>query len=984
MAESSSPDKFGNDVLALFELSMAVGSSLDLWTACDTFCHTLARRRNVARVEVWVDETRQRERVVGQPTLVYSYPGDTGNTACVPGDAEFLRILADDGHAYWPAGDSEAEPCCEPGLWFELPAVGYFKVVPGPNADPWTRMEMGMLRSILDKFAVALQGCLAYRQAAAAHEKRRRFESELESARSANKWLTENVADVVWTMNSRLAVSFISPAIKRFAGYDPRDMRTTSFADILDTESLERVRRGVAELRRNGPQAGGRRGTTETMEIGIVTPEGRTVWGEATMCLAKRYEYGDIEVLGVLRDITLRRKGQRQLVRAKTLAEEASRAKSTFLAQMSHEIRTPLGGVMGLSRMLRDTDLRPQQRELVGGIERSAETLMGLINNVLDLSKIEAGMMVLEHRHFGLAALVEDVVRNVAPQAGARGLRFYCDVDPDLPDHFRGDPLRLRQILQNLLHNAVKFTEEGHVILRVAREPGSEDGIRLRFSIADTGPCIPADKRQAVFAAFHRLDEASRLATEGTGLGLAITAHLARLMNADVDVQDRPGGGSVFSLAVTLEPGKERRLQPRTDATDLVDLAGTTVAIIGGDAIEAALLEAQLRSWGMDVAAAGGFKELGPGRSTGDADLVIVMCGSCLKRDGGGDGVCTKVESRYPRAAGLILDPAAGRGDVTRDCYPRDYLVVNRYAWPRMTAPAIRRALGRDGGPAEVRSQSPSGRPLEGRHILVAEDNEINRMIMQSMLGGWGCRVTFAGDGAEAAQAVKRETFDLVLMDVQMPRIDGLEATRIIRGREAGQGGHLPIIALTAHAFTRDRDRCLAAGMDDYLSKPAEPAACFEAITRALGLDTGALPAAGSDPEIERRDVPQSEDDDRPVLDTRRFESATRGDRDFAAHLSRRYLADARINAGALGRALAAGDLAAGQSAAHALKGASLSIGADRLGAQAAETERLCRDGDVDDAVALAARIEATIGLLDDAFAAFLAGPPAQQPKGTT
>ena len=541
-----------------------------------------------------------------------------------------------------------------------------------------------------------------------------------------------------------------------------------------------------------------------------------------------------------------------ELTVAKERAEQASRAKSEFLANMSHEIRTPMNGVLGMTDLALEASAPEEQREYMTLVKSSAESLLTVINDILDFSKIEAGKLELDFVAFNISELIQETIKPLAFRAHEKQLELLCNIESDVPERIIGDPTRLRQIIVNLMGNAVKFTDRGEVELKIgARQLGGRDYM-LQLEVRDTGIGIPPEKQQSIFEAFSQVDGSMTRRFGGTGLGLTISAKLARMMGGEISVQSEAGAGSRFCLAVRVQCAGEL---PVHDTSESRELAGARVLVVDDNLTNRKILGGLLRRWDATPAlAASGVEALAMVEEAARAGHPFDLILTDLNMPGM-DGLTfvQRLRSEALRTGPVVI--------MLTSSEHRTYAVESRrlgvaeYLMKPVTATELRAALVRslhrepsyESAPMPDLSVTP-GQPIESAHgalrVLLAEDNAINRLLAVRLLERRGCEVRIANNGQEAVALFDQEPFDAIFMDGQMPFMTGFEATEEIRRRELSSGKHIPIIAMTAHAMRGDRERCLACGMDAYLAKPIKANELYDVLEKLRAGQFDHCPAA--------------------------------------------------------------------------------------------------------------------------------------------
>ncbi len=649
----------------------------------------------------------------------------------------------------------------------------------------------------------------------------------------------DHATDAILTVNEDGYFEGVNRAAEQHFGYSAREFIGRHAEILLPKKHRKTLHQALQTLRESG-----------MVPPSLIERDARLQRADGTLFFSKftvsRVEDGDkIFYIVFISDVTKQRETEAALTRARRAAEMANEQKSSFLANMSHEIRTPMNGVIGMSALLQDTPLSTLQKDYLRTIQNSAESLLGIINDILDFSKVEAGKLTLEHVEFNLRSDLEDLIDLLGLLAREKGLILQLRYRPGTPLFFRGDPVRIRQIITNFVNNALKFTHEGHVLIEVSAVIDKASQADVHFRIEDTGIGIPPEKFADIFRDFTQADTSTTRKYGGTGLGLTIAKRLTEMMNGRISVDSTPGVGTSFDIALQLEVVEKESYRSAHG-----EFRGRRALVLDPAEMTRTIACEQLTSWGLEVDE---FQH--PQRALGTLDRALqdgapyhILLFDKRFPEGSGIEFARTVRANPAYAAlrmiMLTSQPEVGDGQRARDsgidgylprpCHEDDLHGVVRKLLTRETVDAAelvtRLSVAEESGSA----QSSSPQVALSATVLLVEDNLVNQKVAKKMLEKLGCTVDIANDGNDALVQWRSKRYDAILMDCQMPGMDGYEATRIIRSEEGSEHGHIPILALTANAMSKDRDLCLQAGMDDHISKPVKISTLAEALGKHL------------------------------------------------------------------------------------------------------------------------------------------------------
>jgi two-component system sensor histidine kinase/response regulator len=797
----------------------------------------------------------------------------------------------------------------------------------------------------------------------------RRLEQEVVVSEERSRLILESSSEGIFGVDRSGVITFVNPSATRLLGYSPEDLIGQSSHALIHHSRADGMPYPVGECPMFAAYTQGKASRIDDECLWRKDGHGLPVEYGATPILK------DGAIVGAVisfTDITERKRSQEELVAARQAAEEATRAKSDFLANMSHEIRTPMNAVIGMTHLALQTELTAKQRDYLRKIDGSAKALLRIINDILDFSKIEAGRLDIESVEFDLEEVLDNLAGLVTVKAEEKGLEILFRTELGVPSHLVGDPLRLGQVLLNLAGNAVKFTKEGEIVISARAVDVQDDQAVLEFSVSDTGIGMTPEQAAKLFRPFSQADTSTTRKFGGTGLGLSICKRLVEMMGGQIRVESEPGKGSVFTFTATFgQTGK-----PRTRLASLVgDLRGLRVLVVDDNETSRQILAESLRSMTFDVGVAAGGEvalvELGRAAEAGHPYDLVLMDYKMPGMDGIEAGRRIKQESGPRMVPTVIMVTAYGREELMSQAEAvglEGFLIkpVNQSVLLNTIMDVFGRGGHRQPQPLAAKTMHPDAiTSIRGARLLVAEDNEINQQVAREILESAGFIVELANNGLEAVEKVRSSRYDAVLMDIQMPEMDGLQASEELR--RDGRFGDLPIIAMTAHAMAEDREQSLRAGMNDHVTKPIDPEALFAVLLRWVrpGEREATTSTPPSQPEgAVRREAALQPVEGLPGIDRATGLRRVAGNealygkllldfhRDYAAIID-------RVRA-ALGESL----LADAKRQVHTLKGVAGNIGAMELYRAAQELDSALRQGDLGKAGSLLPNVERELSVV--------------------
>jgi two-component system sensor histidine kinase/response regulator len=757
------------------------------------------------------------------------------------------------------------------------------------------------------------------------------------ASRERYRHIIENANEIIYRTDFGGHFTYVNPASMRITGYAEEELIGRHYLELIDADYREAARHFYEHQFR-------RRERASYFEFPLITKAGDRIWvAQNVLTVMDGDRVAGYEAIA--RDITQRKGVEEELARTRDAAIQSARAKSEFLANMSHEIRTPLNGVLGTAGLLLGTPLTPEQREYAEMIRKSGETLLSIVNDVLDLSRVEAGKLTIEWVDFHLDDLIDHVTEDYAARAAAKRLKFRTFVVPDVVRSLRGDSHRIRQVLLNLVGNAVKFTDRGEIVVTIMQPERRDTRVTLRFLVTDTGIGIDPDVQKRLFNPFTQADGTTTRKYGGSGLGLAVSKQLVEAMGGEIGVISVPGEGSTFWFELPLQ------MQPESAAAPAQrwNLSGHRALLVDPNEVHRFMVARQLASAYLEVDEAENAAEGVAAAYQNQYDVIVF---DMQLGDDDGLGFARRIRAdRALDSSRLLMLTSFGRR--RHDVVTFESAGINAFVIKPVRRAQLCDTLSRliqEDGTQPMIPEPQESIPARA-HVLLVEDNSVNQLVAIGQLQRLGHSCVVAASGAEALDALTREAFDIVLMDIQMPDMNGYEATRRIRQLSSGVA-KIPVVAITAHALVGEREKCIAAGMNDYLAKPVS----LEQIGAVIRLWASKESAETSDaPDV-------MEQDDQYVLDRERvssFLAISRTQEGFLEGLVKTFREDVPSRIDALRSAASTGDTNDLALAAHAMKSSSGSVGAKRMFAMASSLEQCARNGQLDGAEAAIEQIAA-------------------------
>jgi PAS domain S-box-containing protein len=752
---------------------------------------------------------------------------------------------------------------------------------------------------------------------------RKLAETALRESEERFRRIIENAPVGYFEVDLKGGFTFFNDATCDILGYPRQELRGRGQSEVADPSSRGRLAENFEQVLASGQ-------TAKSVDWILVRRDNTKRSAESSISVLRDRKGRPSGFSVFLRDVTERKRAE-ALMRAKLAAEAASRTKGQFLATMSHEIRTPLNAIIGLVELLLNSDLRPDQREDLDVVKSSAYALLSIINNVLDFSKIEAGKLELERTPFSLDRFLDETIKIMAMKAHAKGLELAYRLDSGVPDQLIGDPNRLRQVVLNLVDNAIKFTLHGEVIVQVSPREITTEDVRLLITVMDTGIGVASEKQLRIFSAYDQGDPSMSRQYGGTGLGLAVSAQLVRLMGGRIGMRSRPGKGSSFGF--TARFGRN----PVAASPDLPEtpplMAGGRVLVVDDNVAARRILAELLERGRMTPQAAADAAEARQALQSQPAPSAVLVDSDMPGADGFAFVAWLRSQANFTGPVILMLSFPHLKRKPECVALGVNATLVKPFGFRELVKALTRACSGAGEAVAELSpAPAPAVHAARALRILVAEDTPFNQKFILRLLERWGHSTVLAQDGRQAVAEFSKGRFDIVLMDVQMPEMDGLEAAAAIRSLEAASGGRTPIVAMTAYAIKGDRERCLAAGMDDYISKPIDIDMLKQIIDERTGVERG---RAGAEPIVEAaRQLPD-------------LLKAFDNDWGFLTEVVEVFFSDYPQQIEALRRAAGTGEAAAFQRAAHSLKGMLRNFQSEAAAERAFELEKKGQAGNL-------------------------------------